>query len=150
MMSCSVFLCSHVSLDLIKLPDFKKLHNYHWKHTLIILFHLNLNKLSFMHLCRQIESPPQCWKMLMNLSDVPVTTNNNMNCQNAFVTAHIVKISCVHSDAGHPKSPNSTGNKKGPYGIHVSSPPWSTQADFPSGVGKRISGCQTLLVPCGY
>lgn len=58
----------------------------------------------------------------MNLSDVPATTNNNINCQNAFVATHIVKISCVHLDAGHPKGLNSTENKKGPYGIHDSSP----------------------------
>lgn len=36
--------------------------------------------------------------------------------------SRIVQISCVHFDGGHPKGLNSTGNKNGPYGIHVSSP----------------------------
>lgn len=52
------------------------------------------------------------WKMQMNLSYVSVTTNNNTHYQNAFVTAHIFKISSVHLDVGHPKGPNSTENKK--------------------------------------
>lgn len=51
---------------------------------------------------------------------VPVA-NNNINCQNAFVTAHIVSISSEHLDSGDPKGLNSTENKTGPYGSHVSS-----------------------------
>ena len=58
----------------------------------------------------------------MNPSDVPeTTTNNNINCQNAFVMAHIVKLSCVRLDVGHPTGPNSTEDKKKKKGGHMAS-----------------------------
>lgn len=82
--------------------------------------------------------------------NIPAMTNNNINCQDVPVVVHMPKSPvCMHFRCCTSQRLDLHRESNRARWHPGLKPPWSTQADFPSGGGKRIWGCQTVGVPCG-